>query len=261
MTKRRAAASLLKVKTSQHVVSVTINRPARHNSLIPRLLLELGQAFRQVNDSAAARVAVLRAEGPSFSTGGDLEGFLDHRENVGAYADEIVSALNACIASLLHCRVPVIVAVDGQVTGGALGLVLACDIVLVSENASFTPYYSQVGFSPDGGWTAILPDVIGQGRAGAVQYLNDTISAQQAVQWGLAYAMIESSNMESEVAALCQRICDKRSRSLVATKKLLNRERWLAHLEREREAFVANMQGDAALRGIETFLSLRGKRR
>lgn len=256
-----AAGHLVKVEAGKQVIGVTISRPARHNSLVPRLLAELARAFRQVNESATARVAVLAAEGPSFSTGGDLEGFLDHREDIEAYASNIVSALNDCIDSMLQCRVPIIAAVDGQVSGGALGLVLASDIVLVTENASFTPYYSEVGFSPDGGWTAMLPDFIGRGRAGAIQYLNDTISAEQAVQWGLAYAMIGARDLESEIDALCRRICAKRGGSLVSTKSLLSTGRWRECLEREREAFVATIKGGEALRGIENFLSQHRKRR
>jgi len=251
---------MVKVETGQQVVRVTLARSARHNSLVPSLLGELARAFRQIDTSATVRVAVLGAEGRSFSTGGDLEGFLDHREDPGAYATEIVSALNDCIASMLNCKVPIIAAVDGQLTGGALGLVLACDIVLLSENASFTPYYSEVGFSPDGGWTAMLPDFIGHGRAGAIQYLNDTISASQAVQWGLAYAMIPSTDMESEIVVLCRRICEKHGRSLVSTKKLLHRGRWLDRLELEREAFVAAIEDDATIKNIENFLSPRRKR-
>ncbi|HCR80727.1 MAG TPA: enoyl-CoA hydratase/isomerase family protein, partial [Alcanivorax sp.] len=100
----------------------------------------------------------LDAEGRSFSTGGDVGGFYDTpRAERHDYASRVVGTLNAVILDLLSLPLPTVAAVHGMVTGGSVGLVLACDIVVAGPRASFAPWYTRVGYSPDGGWTALMP--------------------------------------------------------------------------------------------------------
>ncbi len=160
------------------VATVILNRPDRHNSLVPAMLRELGAAIAGCESRPGVSILVLRAAGRSFSTGGDLGGFREHADEIAQYAHELVGLLNDAIIRLYDCRLPVITVVNGQVTGGAMGLVFASDIVLVTERASFTPYYVEAGFSPDGGWTALLPDVVGPTRARTVQLLNQTMAVR-----------------------------------------------------------------------------------
>ncbi|NUM48670.1 MAG: enoyl-CoA hydratase/isomerase family protein, partial [Anaerolineales bacterium] len=132
-----------------HLAALTLNRPERHNSLIPELLEDLLAAFETLRAQPDIRAVVLQANGRSFSTGGDLQGFADHllphpqplsrgERGVGAleeYSHRIVGLLNQVILTMLDFPLPIITAVHGIVTGGSLGLVLASDVVLVSEGA------------------------------------------------------------------------------------------------------------------------------
>ncbi|MCW5773994.1 MAG: enoyl-CoA hydratase/isomerase family protein, partial [Rhodospirillaceae bacterium] len=165
-----SAAALTTLCVKDGVGRITLNRPARHNSLIPELLESLE---RDIAASAGLGAVVLAANGRSFSTGGDVAAFHTQTEiDRPAYSARIVGALNRVILALFDLPMPVIGRVQGPVTGGSLGLVLACDLVAVTPAAFFQPYYVDVGFSPDGGWTAILPDRIGPARAREVQLLN-----------------------------------------------------------------------------------------
>jgi enoyl-CoA hydratase/carnithine racemase len=239
------------------VATVTLNRPERHNSLVPELLSQLLEALSGCSRDAEIDVVVLRAAGRSFSTGGDLQGFLDHADDIRNYAEELVGLLNQVIIAVHDCRAPVIVAVDGQVTGGALGLVLAADIVLVSERATFRPYYVDVGFSPDGGWTALLPSIIGQKRAAAVQLLNQIVPADQALDWGLATAYADSDELEAALAELCDGLKTKKAGSIHNTRRLLRPENIEARLDEEKRRFVEQIATDEALEGIRHFLDGR----
>ena len=236
------------------VATVTLNRPERHNSIVPGLLRELGAAIADCEAEPGARILVLRAAGRSFSTGGDLRGFRDHAEDIARYAHELVGLLNDTIVRLYDCRLPVLAVVNGQVTGGALGLVLASDIVLVTDRASFTPYYVEAGFSPDGGWTAILPDVIGRTRAITVQLLNQTITAEQALDWGLATAYAEGAGLEQAVAELVGQLLDKKTGSVRCTRQLIRPTDLELRLERERERFVEQIVTAEAKAGIKAWL-------
>ena len=236
------------------VATITLNRPERHNSLVPELLRELLGAIAACESESSVRVVVLRAAGRSFSTGGDLRGFRQHHDEIARYAREIVGLLNDVIIRLYDCRVPVIAVVDGQVTGGAIGLVLAADIVLVTERASFAPYYVEAGFSPDGGWTAILPDVIGRTRASTVQLLNQAISAERALDWGLATAYADVDGLEQAVAELCDQILGKKAGSMTCTRQLLRPVDLERRLEQERVRFVEQVVTAEAKTGMESLL-------
>ncbi len=241
---------------------LTLNRAERHNSLVPGLLQALLDAFHQVGDEPAARAVVLRADGRSFSTGGDLRGFAEHEDALAAYADGLVGLLNRVILAMLTLPAPIVVAVDGQVTGGSLGLVLAGDLVLVTPNARFTPYYAVVGFSPDGGWTALLPDIIGPRRAANLLYRNHTIMADQALEWGIANAMVPAGRIDAATLAAARDIAAKRPGSIGHAKQLLRPDPAViaARLDQERVHFVAQVQTAEARQGIRDFLERRPSR-
>jgi len=238
---------------------LTLNRPQRHNSLIPELLAELLIALDTLRESEV-RVVVFQAEGRSFSTGGDLHGFADHLGSISAYAEEIVGLLNRVILAMIALPVPIVAAVHRMVTGGSLGLVLASDIVLVTPETSFTPYYSVVGFSPDGGWTALLPEVIGNKRVAEILMTNSTISAEQAVAWGLANRIVSTGEIRSAALGIAQEIAAKQFGSLQRTKRLLAMQpaELSDRLEAERLHFVEQIKTPEAQESMLSFLGKMG---
>lgn len=251
-------AALTTFAAENGVGTITLNRAGRHNSLVPELLESL---IRDIAGAAASdlRALVLGANGRSFSTGGDVAAFFAVTPSGrGAYAGRIVGALNRAILALLDLPIPVIGRVHGPVTGGALGLVLACDLVAVTPAAFFQPYYVDVGFSPDGGWSALLPERIGAARARVVQLLNRRISAAEAVEWGIATTLVEPGELDSTIALWLETLGAKVASALGCTKaRLLPPERraaYAAGLEAERRSFVAQITGAAAHEGMARFL-------
>jgi len=236
---------------------LTLNRPERHNSLIPEFLEALLARIDDAQARPVLRAVVLQANGRSFSTGGDVVGFYEHLDTIESYARQIVGLLNQAILSLLNLPVPVIAAVHGIVTGGSLGLVLASDIVLVAPEASFTPYYSVVGFSPDGGWTAMLPAIIGWKRTAAILQLNKRISAEQAQAWGLADSVVDGSQIRQEALTKAQDLAAKKRGSIQHTKRLLmdGQGDLAGRLELERMHFVQQILTPEAKKGMAAFLN------
>jgi 2-(1,2-epoxy-1,2-dihydrophenyl)acetyl-CoA isomerase len=235
---------------------LTLNRPRRHNSLVPALLQELLAALDELQYDPELRAVVLRANGRSFSTGGDLRGFYDHLDTITDYAAELVGMLNQVILALTVLPLPVVAAVHGLVTGGSLGLVLAADIVLIAPEASFTPYYSVVGFSPDGGWTAWLPEIIGPKRTAQILMQNGTITAEQAVAWGLANRRVAAECIQVAAVQIAHDIAANQIGSIRRTKKL-----FAAHavgladrLESERLHFVKQIQTPETQQSMIAFL-------
>ena len=248
---------LIQLERVDSISVLTLNRPERHNSLIPELLEELLARIEEVRNEPGTRGVILGANGRSFSTGGDVRGFYEHLDEIESYAQRIVGLLNQTMMSLMHLPVPVIAAVQGIVTGGSLGLVLAADIVLVAPEANFTPYYSVVGFSPDGGWTAILPSIIGRKRTAAILMQNRSISAEEAVAWGMADKVVDGKRMRQEALSTAQNIAAKKPGSIRHTKRLLlaGQGDLAARLEEERTHFVQQIATREARDGIAAFMA------
>lgn len=250
-------SSLILLETQNQITTLTLNRPERHNSLAPEFLHEMLNALEEASRQSELRALVLQANGRSFSTGGDVKAFYDHRDNIEPYANEIVGLLNQVIVTMVRLPTPIVAAVHGIVTGGSIGLVLASDIVLVAPEASFTPFYSVVGFSPDGGWTAMLPTVIGQKRTSQILMLNQTITADQAVSWGLANRIVPANQIRDEARIVAESVAQKKWGSIQRTKRLLWRDTNIleAWLEEERQKFREQIVTVEARNGMEVFLS------
>jgi len=245
---------LVTLRFEGNIALVSLNRPDRHNSLVPELLSRLLQVLEH-QDCQAAPVVILRAEGHSFSTGGDLFGFQNHRSSIGTYARDLVGQLNQVILAMYTHPAAIVCAVHGQVTGGSLGFLLAADRVIMRRGVTITPYYSVVGFSPDGGWTALLPDIIGRQQTMHWLASNASHDADTCEALGLAQQVVDN---DCDAAALrwAEQVAEKQSGSVTRTRKLLNTrvEALRKRLEAERESFVSQVQTRQALDGIELFL-------
>jgi 2-(1,2-epoxy-1,2-dihydrophenyl)acetyl-CoA isomerase len=249
-------SKLILLEEHGSIATLTLNRPKRHNSLIPALLHEMLTALEYISSQTNPSALIVAANGKSFSTGGDVLGFYEHMDDLEAYARETVGLLNQVILALIHLPIPVIAAVQGIVTGGSLGLVLACDLILLAPEATFTPYYSVVGFSPDGGWTALLPNLIGEKRVAGILMQNETITADQGVKWGLANQIIPKNLLLKTALDTAQEISQKGGGSIHLTKRLLTETYGdlAGRLEDECALFVEQIITPEAHQGIATFL-------
>lgn len=247
-------ATFVRTRRTRAVVEVTIDRPDRHNSLVPPLLDDLDDALAEATGDPATRAVVLRSTGSSFSTGGDVREIYDHRDDLAAYADRLVGGLNDVVVRLVEAPIPVVVAVDGIVTGGSVGLLLGGDLVFLAPEATITPYYATVGFSPDGGWTALMPAVIGRRRTAEVLATDRTIHPDEAVVWGLASAVVQ--DVDGRARAAADAIAAHRSGAVGHAMALLgpDPEAVADDLDRERRRFVEQVRTEEALAGMRAFL-------
>lgn len=212
--------SATRLEFADGVAWLTLNRPERHNSLVPALIDSLNADLDSIVQTDGVRAVVLRAAGSSFSTGGDVAGF-HSAEDRHAYAETLVGGLNRAIIKLLGLPMPLIGRIHGPLTGGSLGLLLPCDLAVIAPQAFIQPYYTEVGFSPDGGWTAMLPARIGTARAREIQLLNRRITALEAVQLGLATTLAEPEAMDAVIAGWIDSLKAKQPGSIARTKALL----------------------------------------
>jgi 2-(1,2-epoxy-1,2-dihydrophenyl)acetyl-CoA isomerase len=252
--------SLVLLETANNVAHITLNRPRRHNSLVPELLTQLNDALAEAREQDLVAL-VLAGAGRSFSTGGDVAAFhAAPRGKRRAYARTLVGDLNRAILTLIDLPFPVLARVHGPVTGGSLGLVLAADLVAMAHSAFIAPYYVEVGFSPDGGWTAMLPDRIGHAEARAIQLLNRHVPAKEALTLGLATRIAEDSELDTIIDDWLAALRTKVGSSIRATRGLLmpseRRAVIAAGLQRELDRFLDQIETDAAEAGMAKFLAV-----
>jgi 2-(1,2-epoxy-1,2-dihydrophenyl)acetyl-CoA isomerase len=246
----------VRLETDGEIARITLARPERHNALVPELLDGLLGALKECH-RFAPRTVILQAEGPSFSSGGDVGAFFETpRSERKAFASEVVGRLNQVIIAMLELPSPTIAAVHGLVTGGSIGLVLASDIVVATEKATFTPWYTVVGFSPDGGWSTLMGQRIGPSRALEMQLTNRSLSAEKALEYGLAHYLTQPAEISAKVQELCQSVVNKKPESVQRTLSM-NRpdpKATAVQLQNEYEQFLEQIVTDEAHYGMASFL-------
>ena len=233
----------LRITHAGPVASVALARARQRGMRVADLLLDLCVALDEIVRRAETRAIVLTADSEAFSIGGDLRRFAHEAGNaeLETYSAELVGLLNQAILALMKSPQPVVAAVQGSVTGGAIGLVLASDVVIAGESAEFHARSVAAGLTPDGGWTALLPRLVGGRRAAACLLLDRAVSAADALLWGLVTEVVPDAQVAQAARDAASRIAAAPSNVIREGKRLLaaDLDQVERALEAERRSFVA----------------------
>ncbi len=252
------AHGLVSLDIKSDIATIVLQNPSRHNCLTIDFLEQFLTCITTANKYQGLTAIVLKAQGKSFSTGGDVSAFYEHYDTIEAYSHQIVGLLNQSISQMLRGSTPIIARVQGPVTGGSFGFILASDLVVMADSAFFAPYYVEVGFAPDGGWTAILPDRIGEQRAKSVQLLNTHIEPELALTWGLVDCIAPTQMLDIHIDEWISTLRAKVTHDEPITKHNIMDETRILHyeekLEQERTAFINAIVKPETKIGMEKFL-------
>jgi 2-(1,2-epoxy-1,2-dihydrophenyl)acetyl-CoA isomerase len=167
---------------------VTLHRPASLNAMD----FEMAARWRDVAREATAPgvgAVILDAAGPAFCAGGDVIAMATTGA-AGAQVTETARVIHEGIRTFVEAPVPIVAAVQGAVAGGGLGLMLTADYVVAAEGAKFVSRYANIGLTPDLGVSTLLPAAIGQRRALQLLLQDRTLSAVEALDWGLVAEVV-----------------------------------------------------------------------
>ena len=238
---------------------LTLDRAERANSLVPELVDALNQALSGLDVDGIGGL-VLRSAGRFFSSGGDVAGFacLEGKARRD-YAEALVGGLQKAVLTLYGLPVPVLARLQGGVTGGAAGLIFVADLVAMDERAFIQPYYSEVGFAPDGGWTGLLSERLPAHKALSIQALNRRVLAEEALALGLVDGVAPASGLDAVVEDWLQALSKNSRATMTATKRLLrtaaDMERMRLRLEAERHEFLRLIEAADTTRRMQAFLN------
>ena len=191
-------------KKSDGIGKVKFNRPEARNALDLIMREELDWILSDLRNDNDVRVVVLTGGGKSFCAGGDIKTMGGRESIIGGLEREI--KIMRIFRNLAYLEKPVIAGVDGAATGAGLSLVLACDIVIASERATFGAPFTRVGLVPDTGTTYFLPRLVGLAKAREMIVTGDLIDANEAYRIGLISRVVAHEELEDKVNSLAQRL-------------------------------------------------------
>jgi len=210
------------VEVRDHVATVTLNRPEAFNALSMELGRELLDAALRCEGDPAVRAVVLTGAGKHFCFGGDLRGMAQQSEQVSAYLNELTTYIHAAIAAFTHMRAPVIAAVNGTAAGGGIGLMCMTDLAIGGRGSKFSLAYTGVALAPDCSSSYLLPRIVGRRRAMELLLLNRTLSAEEALQWGLLNQVVEDAEVLPAALTMAARLAAGPTDSFGAVKRLID---------------------------------------
>lgn len=202
------------------VAIITLNRPDAANGINHAMSEELIDVATHCKDNSAVRVVVLTAVGKFFCAGGDLREMAGFGEEGAVRVKALADNLHQAISLFSRMDAPVIVAVNGVAAGGGFSLSIIGDLVIASESAAFTMAYSRAGLSPDGSSSYFLPRLIGLRRAQELAFTNNTLTAAEALEWGLINRVVASKDLLKVATEMAERLAKGSLGSHSAIKKL-----------------------------------------
>ena len=202
------------------VGTVTFARPDALNAITPLMLEELNNAFSGLVEDASVTVAILTGEGRAFSAGVDLKALGD-RELVGGCVGDILDLPARRLTDLLSgSRLVTIAKVNGFCFTGALELALACDLMVVADEATLADTHAKFGLRPTWGMSQRLPALVGMAKARELSYTARNFKGIEAAAIGMAAKSVPLSELDSAVAEIAASIAGNSVESLLAYKDL-----------------------------------------
>jgi enoyl-CoA hydratase/carnithine racemase len=245
------------------IATITMNRPAAFNSIDLSIAKRLEAIGAEIEGNDEIRVLVIEGEGRAFCAGGDLQTIAAAAaaDTIKPVVGEMLGHYHAFITALRRMPKIVLSSVHGSAAGAGLSLAFVADLCIAAEDARFTPAYSKLGVSPDGGGTVGLAASVGPRRALQIFLAEDSFSAAKAYEWGLVAKVVPAAELKAATRELALRLAQNAPAGLAATKALVHRAPSTpieAQLDAERDAIIDCMHTDEFRVAVKKFTS-KGK--
>lgn len=213
--------SAVRYEVSDGLATITLERAAALNSLDTATKEELLGVVRRAAADHEVRAVVLTGAGKAFCVGQDLK---EHVRNLdGQSLDEVWSTVEKHYApialTLAEMAKPVVAAVNGVAAGAGMSLIMACDLRIAADTASFNTAFTSIALSCDTGCSWTLPRLVGPTRAMELLLLPRNVAAAEALALGLVNRVVASDELATEAASLGARLADGPTRAFAAVKK------------------------------------------
>jgi len=242
-------------ETRGHVGLITINRPKAMNALNNQLLNEMMNALDEFNKDENVGAMVITGNEKAFAAGADIKEMADRS------AKEMIETDHTAVFDRIRSvEKPVIAAVSGWALGGGCEIALSCDMIVASESAKFGLPEVTIGVMPGAGGTQRLTHAVGKAIAMEMILNNRTLSAQEALGFGMVNRVVHVSDFLNEALKLADEIASRAPLAVRAAKKMVNASYELsltAGLAEEKQTFYKLFDTADQKEGMQAFVEKR----
>jgi len=244
-------SDLVKIERKGGLLSLRFNRPDKKNAITKDMYLAFADALETIGPDI--RVVLFSGEGGNFTSGNDLKDFLASPPTDAG--DPTIRFIRA----LPKVQVPMVAAVQGVAVGIGTTLLLHCDLVVASTDASFALPFAKLGLVPEAASSMLVPQLFGYHRAAAMLLLGESVSAETAERYGLVTHLVQTADFSETTDRVVNKLLAMPSAALRATKKLMKAgvDATMAHMGAELEVFITRLQSPEAKEAFAAFLEKR----
>jgi enoyl-CoA hydratase/carnithine racemase len=249
-------------ETSGKVLTITLERPERKNPLTFQLYAELRDRFRALRDDSAIKAVVLTGAGENFCSGGDVHEIIGPlTESTPRRLLEFTQMTGDLVKAMRACPQPIVAGIDGVCAGAGAILAMAADLRFGTERSRVAFLFVRVGLAGcDMGACAMLPRIIGLGRAAELLYTGRALPGCQAYEWGFYNELCTPGELPERVGAVARTLAEGPTLAHAMTKRMLHDEWALAlddAIDAEAVAQATCMESNDFRRAYEAFAAKR----
>jgi enoyl-CoA hydratase/carnithine racemase len=248
----------IRTATLDGVATLEIARPEKKNALTVAMYQALADGLRAATEDGAVRAVLITGQPGIFTSGNDIEDFMSRPPGQGSHAED--SPVFGFMRALLACDKPVVAAVTGAAIGIGATMLLHCDFVYVSDEARLAMPFVGLGLVPEFGSSLLVPQLMGPRRAAEKLLLGDPFTAEQAVECGIANAVLPAAEVVNHARRVAERFNALPPGAVREAKRLMRapqRDQVLAAIATEGERFAARLRSPEALEAFQAFFQKR----
>jgi len=245
------------------IATITLNSPQNFNALDDVFLADIEVVVREIESRAGIRVIVFRGAGKAFCAGGDIARFAAEGDAAHDTINRWGPGIQRLVQWIRHTPAIVVAVVHGAVAGGGIGLMLAADVAIASDDAVFSIAYARLGTSPDVGASYFLARSLGYRKALELYLMSERLDSKAAKALGLVNFTAPAASLEAEADALIRRLAAGPATAFASAKRLFRQAADTGlhqHLDDEIRLFADNTRHPDFAEGVRAFLDKRPPR-
>ncbi len=250
----------IKTATLNGVLTIEIARPEKKNALTQAMYQAMADALNGAREVKAVRAVLITGQPGIFTSGNDIEDFMQRGTNTKPGADLMDTPTIRFMRALLDCDKPVVAAVTGAAIGIGTTMLLHCDFVFVADDARLAMPFVALGLVPEFASSLVVPQLMGHRRAAEKLLTGDPFTPEQAVDCGIATAVITASEVVNHARRVAERFNALPPGAVREAKALMrapSRELVLQTIRTESEIFGQRLRSPEAMEAFQAFFQKR----
>jgi enoyl-CoA hydratase/carnithine racemase len=248
----------IKTAVVNGVAHIEIARPEKKNALTVAMYQAMANALDAAKEDNAVRAVLITGQPGIFTSGNDVEDFMSRAPNQSG--DAMDSSVFLFMRALMACDKPVVAAVTGAAIGIGTTMLLHCDFVYVSDEARLAMPFVALGLVPEFASSLIVPQLMGHRRAAEKLLLGEHFNAEQAVECGIANAVVPAGEVLNHARRVAERFNLLPPGAVREAKQLMRapqHELFLQTIRKESEVFGRRLRSPEAMEAFQAFFQKR----